>query len=94
MKYYLAAAALAVFLTGCAELHQRNGKFTATGVSANLLFFQIPRDPMALADEKVPEGAVVTNVNGSPNDWRTVPGFFNRFLGVGWTQIGGSKKPE
>lgn len=84
-----ALAATIVASSGCAELHQRRGMFTATGVSANILFMQIPRDPLDLASAKVPAGATVTNVTASPNDWRTMPGFFHRLLGKGWAQIGG-----
>lgn len=77
-------------LAGCAELHQKEGRFAATGASFNILFLQIPKDPMESAAAKVPAGATVTNVNGSPNDWRFVLGFFQRLLGVGWAQIGGT----
>jgi len=78
-----------VFLAGCSELHQTGSQFTATGTSANILFFQIPRDPMVSAQQQIPSGAMVTNTNNSPNDWHTVVGFLNRLLGVGWSQIGG-----
>lgn len=75
--------------SGCAELHQRGGRFTATAVSANIFFLQIPGNPMELANEKVPAGAEVTNVNGSPNELTSVPGVLSRILGFGWAQIGG-----
>lgn len=83
-------ALLSWALAGCAGLHQDKGKFTATGYSANILFLQIPQHPMELAQEKVPEGASISNVNGDPQDWRSLPGFFNRLLGVGRVQIGGT----
>ncbi|MFC1522978.1 hypothetical protein ACFL6Y_11275 [Elusimicrobiota bacterium] len=92
MKRALMIVISAMFLAGCAELHQHNGKFSATGVSANLFFYQIPKDPMMLADEQVPDGATVTNVNSSPNEWKTVYGFLHRFLGISWAQIGGEVK--
>ncbi len=78
-----------VCFSGCAELHQRGGRFTATAVSANIFFLQIPGNPMELANEKVPPGAEVTNVNGSPNELTSVPGVLSRILGFGWAQIGG-----
>ncbi|HXE96890.1 MAG TPA: hypothetical protein VN642_10820 [Dongiaceae bacterium] len=79
-----------LMLTGCAELHQHQGRFAATGSSANILFFQIPQDPILSAQEKVPAGAAITNVNSTPNDWTTLLGFFNRLFGVGLVQIGGT----
>lgn len=90
MKRDLALLLALAALSGCAELHQKEGRFAATGASFNILFLQIPKDPMDSALAKVPPGAAVTNVNGSPNDWRFLPGFFQRLLGVGWAQIGGT----
>ena len=77
-------------LAGCAEVHRKDNRFTASGYSFNVLFVQIPKDPMILATQKVPPEAAVTNVNDTPSDWRTLPGFLNRFFGVGWAQIGGT----
>jgi len=84
--------ATVIFLTGCAGLHEESGRFTATGASVNILFVQIPKDPMVLAQSKVPQDATVTNVNGSPNDWRSVLGFLHRLIGIGWVQVGGNTK--
>ena len=91
MRLIFAAGAL-LALSGCAELHHKNGHFAASGYSANILFFQVPRDPMVLAAEKVPSGAAVTTVQAAPNDWHSLPGFFNRLLGVGRAQIAGTAK--
>ena len=90
MKVTTIVLAASILLTSCAELHQHQDRFVASGASANILFFQIPKDPLVAAQEKVPAGATVTNVNGTPNDWTTVLGFLNRLLGVGTVQIGGT----
>jgi hypothetical protein len=90
MKVTTIVLAASIMLTSCAELHQHQDRFVASGASANILFFQIPKDPLVAAQEKVPAGATVTNVNGTPNDWTTVLGFLNRLLGVGTVQIGGT----
>lgn len=94
MKLRLFAIASLFLLAGCAEVHRRDGRFTASAYSANILFFQIPKDPMDTVSKKVPEGAKVTNVSDTPSDWRTIPGFFNRLLGFGWAQIGGTVEEE
>jgi hypothetical protein len=54
------------------------------------VFIQIPKDPLLSAQEKVPAGAAITNVNSTPNDWATLLGFFNRLFGIGFAQIGGT----
>ncbi len=95
MKTMLSAGLLLIAvagLTGCAELHRSDERFAATGYSANVLFVQIPGDPLKQAESKVPEGATITDVTSDPNDWRTLPGFFNRLLGMGRAQIGGTTK--
>jgi|CXWL01.1.fsa_nt_gi cyclopropane fatty-acyl-phospholipid synthase-like methyltransferase len=95
MKNMLNAGLLLVAvtaLTGCAEVHRSDARFAATGYSANVLFLQIPGDPIKLAEAKIPEGSTVTNVSSEPNDWRTLPGFFNRLLGMGRAQIGGTTR--
>ena len=92
MNIRILIAAAVIFLTGCAGLHEQAGRFTATGASVNIFLIQIPKDPMILAQSKVPQDATVTNVNGSPADWHTVLGFLNRFIGIGWVQIGGNTK--
>lgn len=97
MKKILSAGLLLVAvmgMTGCAEVHRSNERFTATGYSANVLFLQIPQDPITLAEAKIPEGATVTNVASEPNDWRTIPGFINRLLGMGRAQIGGTTRQK
>ncbi len=94
MKIQFLALVSLSLLAGCAEVHRRDGRFTASAYSANILFVQIPKDPMATVSAKVPAGANVTNVSDTPNDWRTLPGFINRLFGVGWAQIGGTVKEE
>lgn len=79
-------------LTGCAEVQRGDARFSATGYSANVLFLQIPGDPIKLAESKIPAGATVTNVSSEPNDWSTLPGFLNRLLGMGRAQIGGTTR--
>ena len=92
MMRVVAIAAVGLGMTGCAEVHLSDRRFAATGYSANVLFLQVPGDPIKLAEAKIPEGATVTNVASEPNDWRTLPGFLNRLLGVGRAQIGGTMK--
>ena len=94
MKIKFLALVSLFLLAGCAEVHRRDGRFTASAYSANILFVQIPKDPIDTASKKVPAGATITNVSDTPSDWRTLPGFINRLLGVGWAQIGGTVKDE
>ncbi len=89
MKIRWVVVLLSLAMAGCAELHQRDDRFIATGVSANILFIQLPGNPMEMANAKVPPGAEVTNINGSPNEINSVPGFLSRLIGFGWAQIGG-----
>ncbi|HNW45721.1 MAG TPA: hypothetical protein PKI19_14570 [Elusimicrobiales bacterium] len=90
MKIKVMALVLLPLLVGCAEVHRRDGRFTASAYSANILFIQIPKDPMETVSKQVPAGANVTNVSDTPSSWRTLPGFINRLFGVGWAQIGGT----
>ena len=94
MKIKLLALVPLLLLAGCAEVHRRDGRFTASAYSANILFVQIPKDPMDTVSKKVPAGATITNVSDTPSDWHTLPGFFNRLFGFGWAQIGGTVKDE
>jgi|GEM_PF-2471539 hypothetical protein len=90
MRYLGLLIVAGVLLAGCSEVQQYNKRFTATGYSMNLFFLQIPKDPKVLAAERVPSGSTVTNVNSAAQDWHSLPGFLNRLLGMGITQIGGT----
>ena len=94
MKIKFLALVSVFLLAGCAEVHRRDGRFTASAYSANILFVQIPKNPMDTVSNKVPAGANITNISDSPSDWHTIPGFINRLFGVGWAQIGGTVKDE
>lgn len=79
-----------VLIAGCAGLNTQGKTFVADGTCLNILTLQLPQDPLALAVEKVPEGAVIQNVNASPTDLGSLPGLLCRLMGLGRAQIGGT----
>lgn len=77
-------------LAGCSTLERTDRVFVAKGYSLNLLFLQIPSSPLPLAEQEVPRGAQIENVNMLGNEIIPLLGLVNRILGVSCAQIGGT----
>lgn len=86
----LGCVLLLVATAGCAGLNKRDKTFVAEGLCLNILTFQLPDDPLTLAESKVPAGARVESVSCTPTDLETIQGVLHRLLGLGYAQIGGT----
>lgn len=90
MKKVLTLVLLAA-ATSCAGIRENGDGYTAHAECLNVLGFQIPGNDIDAAWELVPEGATVETVHSTPSDWTSVVGVLNRVLGVGVTEISGTK---
>ncbi|MEK7269369.1 MAG: hypothetical protein AAB215_00345 [Planctomycetota bacterium] len=95
-----AVLAFAFMLSACSTCSRTDRVFVAKGYCFNFFFFQFPCDPLLLAEQEIPKGGTIENVNVSSQEMCTILGFINRLIGVGGAQIGGTlrtgeaRKPE
>ena len=55
-----------------------------------ILGYEIPGEDMTAAEALVPEGATVTTMISSADDWTSVIGFMNNIIGFHGTYISGT----
>ena len=64
--------------------------FSIHAESFVILGYEIPGEDLTAAEALVPEGATVTTLVSSPDDWTSVLGFMNNIIGFHSTCIGGT----
>jgi len=88
MKYLALLSLLLSF--SCAGVQTTSDSFSVHAESFVILGYEIPGEDITAAEALVPEGATITTMYSSPDDWTSVLGFLNNIIGFHGTYISGT----